>query len=173
MADAVGFLKTSLDNVMSQCDAIVCLAPHTPRTERMIGQRELDLIQPGAVFVNVSRGKVVDSDALVRRLKRGDIVAGLDVFDPDVGEDNAYGDKEILHLRHPSKPSRAIRLRHPHTSPNGSIVVTEQSYPRFFELMVDEAGSLCRVGRRFFHGHETLFDLTPWHSSIANRISTG
>ena len=57
MADAVGFLKTSLDNVMSQCDAIVCLAPHTPRTERMIGQRELDLIQPGAVFVNVSRGK--------------------------------------------------------------------------------------------------------------------
>ena len=105
MADAVGFLKTSLDNVMSQCDAIVCLAPHTPRTERMIGQRELDLIRPGAVFVNVSRGKVVDSDALVRRLKRGDIVAGLDVFDPDVGAEDAYGDKEVLPL--------GKRLRHP------------------------------------------------------------
>lgn len=147
MADAVGFLKTSLDNVMSQCDAIVCLAPHTPRTERMIGQRELDLIQPGAVFVNVSRGKVVDSDALVKRLKRGDIVAGLDVFDPDVGEDNAYGDKEILHLENVFVT--------PHIAG-----VTEQSYPRFFTLMVDELD-------RFFHGHETLFDLTP--RSIANR----
>ncbi len=147
MADAVGFLKTSLDNVMAQCDAIVCLAPHTPRTERMIGQRELDLIRPGAVFVNVSRGKVVDSDALVRRLKRGDIVAGLDVFDPDVGADNAYGDREILHLDN-------VFLT-PHIAG-----VTEQSYPRFFELMVDELD-------RFFHGHETLFDLTP--RSIANR----
>jgi len=37
MADAVGFLKTSLDNLMSQCDVIVSLVPHTPRTEGMIG----------------------------------------------------------------------------------------------------------------------------------------
>ena len=71
MADAIGFLKTSLDNVMSQCDAIVCLAPHTPRTERMIGQRELDLIQPGAVFVNVSRGKVVDSECTSEAAQAG------------------------------------------------------------------------------------------------------
>ena len=90
---------------------------------------------------------MVDSDALVRRLKRGDIVAGLDVFDPDVGEDNAYGDKEILHLENVFVT--------PHIAG-----VTEQSYPRFFTLMVDELN-------RFFHGHETLFDLTP--RSIANR----
>lgn len=37
MADAVGFLKTSLDNLMSQCDVIVSLVPHTPSTEGMIG----------------------------------------------------------------------------------------------------------------------------------------
>ena len=49
----------------------------------MIGHRELDLIPSNAVFVNVSRGVVVDSDALIERLKRGDIVAGLDVFDPE------------------------------------------------------------------------------------------
>ena len=55
MADAVGFLKTSLDNLMSQCDVIVSLVPHTPRTEGMIGQRELDLIRSGSVLVNVSR----------------------------------------------------------------------------------------------------------------------
>ena len=49
----------------------------------MIGRRELDLIPSNSVFVNVSRGAVVDSDALIARLKRGDIVAGLDVFDPE------------------------------------------------------------------------------------------
>jgi phosphoglycerate dehydrogenase-like enzyme len=147
MADVVGFLKTSLDNVLSQCDAIVCLAPHTPRTEGMIGRRELDLIRSGSVLVNVSRGKVIDSAALVARLKRGDIVAALDVFDPDVYEENAYGDKEIIQLEN-------VFLS-PHIAG-----VTAASYPRFFKLMVDEFD-------RFFHGHETLFDLTP--RSIANR----
>lgn len=147
MADAVGFLKTSLDNVMSQCDAVVCLVPHTPRTERLIAQRELDLMRSGAVLVNVSRGKVIDSDALVARLKRGDIVAGLDVFDPDVFEPGPYGDQEIIHL-----PNVFLS---PHIAG-----VTAASYPRFFKLMVDELD-------RFFHGHETLFDLTP--RTIANR----
>jgi phosphoglycerate dehydrogenase-like enzyme len=149
MADAVGFLKTSLDNVMSQCDAIVCLAPHTPRTEGMIGQRELELIKSGAVLVNVSRGKVIDSDALVARLQRGDIVAGLDVFDPEVFEPE-YVDHEITKL-----PNVFLS---PHIAG-----VTAASYPRFFTLMVDELD-------RFLHGHETLFDLTP--RSIANRLGS-
>ncbi|MBN62916.1 MAG: hypothetical protein CME20_16300 [Gemmatimonadetes bacterium] len=150
MADVVGFVKTSLANVLSQCDAIVCLAPHTPRTEGMIGQRELDLIPSGAVLVNVSRGKVIDSEALVARLKRGDIVAGLDVYDPDVYEEGAYGDGEIT------------RLDNVFLSPH-IAGVTVRSYPRFFTLMVEEFD-------HFFHGHETRFDLTS--KSIADRRGT-
>ena len=82
IAEIVGFTQTSMDNVFSQCDVIVCVAPLTPRTEGMIGKRELDLIRSGSVFVNVSRGAIVDSNALIARLKRGDIAAGLEVFDP-------------------------------------------------------------------------------------------
>jgi phosphoglycerate dehydrogenase-like enzyme len=143
MADAVGFLQTSLDKVMSECDAVVCLAPLTPGTRRMIGKRELDLIRPGAVLVNVSRGAIIDPDALIARLKRGDIVAGLDVFDPEP----VPPDSEILKLSN-------VFLS-PHIAG-----VTAQSYPRFFKLMVDELD-------RFFHGHQTLFDLTP--RTMANR----
>ncbi|MEW6749851.1 MAG: NAD(P)-dependent oxidoreductase [Candidatus Latescibacterota bacterium] len=142
MADALGFLQTSLDNLMAHCDAVVCLAPHTPRTERLIGARELDLLRPGAVLVNVSRGKVIDTPALVARLRRGDIVAGLDVLDPE-----PYSDHEIIHLDN-------VFLS-PHIAG-----VTAQCGPRFFALMVDELD-------RFFHGHETQFDLTP--RSRANR----
>ena len=83
MSDAIGVVKTSLENVLSKSNVIVCLAPLTPATAGMIGRRELDMIPSNSVFVNVSRGAIVDSDALIARLKRGDIVAGLDVFDPE------------------------------------------------------------------------------------------
>lgn len=90
----------------------------------------------------MSRGKVIDSNALVARLKRGDIVAGLDVFDPDICEEDPYGNnKEIIQMEN-------VFLS-PHIAG-----VTAQSYPRFFKLMVEELD-------RFLHGHETLFDLTP------------
>jgi len=81
--DIMGFLLTSLDFVLAESEIVVCLAPLTPATRRMIGQRELDLLRPGSIFVNVSRGAIVDPDALIARLQRGDIVAGLDVFDPE------------------------------------------------------------------------------------------
>jgi phosphoglycerate dehydrogenase-like enzyme len=143
MAEAAGFTQTSLDNVMSQCDVIVCLVPLTPATQGMLGQRELDLIPAGAVFVNVSRGAVVDSAALINRLKQGDIIAGLDVFDPEP----IPTDSEIIHL-----PNVFLS---PHIGYH-----TGDTYRPFFELMVDELD-------RFFHGHETHFDLTP--RSQANR----
>jgi phosphoglycerate dehydrogenase-like enzyme len=143
LAEALGFLQTSLDNVLSQCDVIVCLVPLTPKTRGMLGERELNLIPPGRVFVNVSRGAVVDSAALIARLKQGDIIAGLDVFDPEP----VPADSEILHL-----PNVFLS---PHIGWYGGDQQTD-----FFTLMVDEFD-------RFFHGHETWFDLTP--RSLANR----
>ena len=143
IAEIVGFTQTSMDNVFSQCDVIVCVAPLTPRTEGMIGKRELDLIRSGSVFVNVSRGAIVDSNALIARLKRGDIAAGLEVFDPEP----IPADSEIIHLSN-------VFLS-PHFAG-----ATGDDYPPFFALMVDEL-------HRFFQGHETWFDLTP--QSQANR----
>ena len=143
MPDAIGVVKTSLENVLSKSDVIVCLAPHTPATEGMIGRRELEMIPSNSVFVNVSRGAVVDSAALIARLKRGDIVAGLDVFDPEP----IPPDSEIIGL-----PNVFLS---PHIAG-----VTLASRHRFFSLMVDEL-------ERFFEGEEPLFDLTP--RSMANR----
>ena len=143
MPDALGFVKTSLDKILSESDVIVCLAPLTPRTRGMIGRRELDMISPDSVFVNVSRGAVVDSDALMARLKRGDIVAGLDVFDPEP----IPPDSEIIGL-----PNTFLS---PHIAG-----LTAAGYQRFFTLMVDEL-------ERFFQGEDPLFELSP--RSMANR----
>jgi phosphoglycerate dehydrogenase-like enzyme len=142
LPDALGFVLTSLDRVFSASDVVVCLAPTTPRTRRMIGERELDLLRSGAVFVNVSRGPIVDPDALIRRLERGDIVAGLDVFDP-----------EPIPADSPIKRLPNVFLT-PHIAG-----VTAASRTAFFALMVDELD-------RFFRGDETLYDLRP--NTLAN-----
>ncbi|MCL4859015.1 MAG: hydroxyacid dehydrogenase [Caldilineaceae bacterium] len=143
MAEALGFVQTSLDNLFAHCDVVVCMAPLTPNTRGMIGARELGLLRPRAVFVNVSRGAVVDSAALIERLRAGDIFAGLDVFDPEP----IPPDSEILQL-----PNVFLS---PHIG-----WYSGDPHPHFFALMVDEFD-------RFFNGHETWFDLT--RRSQANR----
>ncbi|MBI2940701.1 MAG: hypothetical protein HYY04_09725 [Chloroflexi bacterium] len=143
VADILGFLLTNLDFVLSDSDVIVCLAPLTPTTRRMVGKRELDLIPAGAALVNVSRGAIIDPDALTERLGRGDITGAFDVFDP-----------EPIPAGHPIRQLPNVFLS-PHIAG-----VTAAGMPRLFSLMVDELD-------RFFHGHETRFDLTP--RVIANR----
>ena len=142
LADGLGFLLTTLDHVMADSDAVVCLVPLTPLTRGMIGARELALLPPGSVFVNVSRGPVVDSTALIERLSRGDVVAALDVFDPEpIPADSPIKDLPNVFLS-------------PHIAG-----VTAAAHPRNFQLAVEEL-------ERFFHGHETLYDLTSRTEAI-------
>jgi phosphoglycerate dehydrogenase-like enzyme len=132
-----------LERVLSESDVVVCTAPLTPRTRRMLGAAELDLLKPDAVFVNVSRGAIVDSDALIARAQRGDIRVSLDVFDP-----------EPIPAGSPIRDLPNVFLS-PHIAG-----VTAACRPRFFSFMLDEL-------ERFFGGHETLYDITP--STLANR----
>jgi phosphoglycerate dehydrogenase-like enzyme len=62
-------------------DALVLACPLTERTRGLIGAAELALLPPGAVLVNISRGPVVDEEALVSALRSGHLGgACLDVF---------------------------------------------------------------------------------------------
>src|SRR6185369_6516982 len=93
LADIYDVTFTTLDNVLSLTDVVVCLAPITPATRGMLGAREFGLMRDGAVFVNVSRGAIVQSDALIAELRAGRLVAGLDVFDPEpIPEDSPIRD---------------------------------------------------------------------------------
>lgn len=143
LADIYDLTLTSLDLVLSTCDVVICLVPLTPATRRMLGERELALLSPGAVFVNVSRGAVVDSDALIERLRVGDVVGCLDVFDPEpIPADSPIRDMTNVFLS-------------PHIAG-----VTAAGRHRFFALMVDEL-------ERCFAGHQTRNDLEP--RTLANR----
>jgi len=73
----------SLQNLMSESDYIVCSAPSTVETRGMVNAPAFDAVKPGAVFINLGRGPVVDEDALLRALQHdtGNLKgAALDVF---------------------------------------------------------------------------------------------
>lgn len=73
----------SLDELMRICDVVTIHAPQLPSTNKMITAAHLASMQDGALFVNTSRGTIVDQDALLAELKSGRINAYLDVFEQE------------------------------------------------------------------------------------------
>jgi glyoxylate/hydroxypyruvate reductase len=70
-----------LAEVLPQAGALVLACPLTSQTRLLIGARELALLPPGAVLVNIARGPVVDEEALIAALRSGHLGgAFLDVF---------------------------------------------------------------------------------------------
>jgi phosphoglycerate dehydrogenase-like enzyme len=73
--------EADLRAALRACDYLVVAVPDTPRTRGLIGERELEQLNALAVLINVSRGSVVDEDALIRVLSSNGLRgAGLDVF---------------------------------------------------------------------------------------------
>ncbi|RBP80107.1 D-glycerate dehydrogenase [Marinomonas rhizomae] len=72
----------NMEELLKTSDFVCVMTPLTPETERLIGAKEFALMKPSAIFINGSRGKVIDQAALVDALTNGTIrAAGLDVFE--------------------------------------------------------------------------------------------
>ena len=65
--------STSLEELLRQSDYVVPLATATAETENLIDEKAFAAMKPGAIFVNASRGNLVDEAALVRALDAGRI----------------------------------------------------------------------------------------------------
>jgi glyoxylate/hydroxypyruvate reductase A len=75
--------RAELDAALPGTDLLILCCPLTPQTEGLIGRRQLALLPPHAVLVNISRGQVVDQAALTDALAAGRLGgACLDVFTP-------------------------------------------------------------------------------------------
>jgi phosphogluconate 2-dehydrogenase/gluconate 2-dehydrogenase len=78
----LGARYVSRDALLSQADFVCLMLPLTPATERMFGAREFGLMKRSAIFINASRGRIVDEAALIAALQENTIYgAGLDVFE--------------------------------------------------------------------------------------------
>jgi phosphoglycerate dehydrogenase-like enzyme len=74
---------TDLDKHLPTLDVIFLILPLTKESKHLFDARRLGLMKDGALLVNVARGPIVDTDALVKELNSGRITAALDVTDPE------------------------------------------------------------------------------------------
>lgn len=63
--------RLALDELLPQVDALSLHCPLTEQTRGLLGQRELDLMKPGAFLINTARGGLIDEQALADTLRRG------------------------------------------------------------------------------------------------------
>lgn len=76
--------KVGLDELLRDSDFVSVHTPLVKATHHLIGKREFELMKPGSIIVNTSRGPVVDNQALVEALKSGKLWgAGLDVMEQE------------------------------------------------------------------------------------------
>lgn len=89
-----GRVRPSLDDAlaaMDACDVLVIALPLTPHTRGVVSRSLLSKLPDGAAVVNVARGPLIDSAALLDEVLSGRLRAGLDVFDEEpLPEDHPF-----------------------------------------------------------------------------------
>jgi phosphoglycerate dehydrogenase-like enzyme len=102
----ISLLRESLPDA----DYIVICLPGTAETRNLIGREELELMKSRAIIINIGRGSIIDTDALVDALNGGKIAgAGLDVTEP-----------EPLPQGHPLWSARNVLIT-PHVSASSAL----------------------------------------------------
>jgi D-3-phosphoglycerate dehydrogenase len=100
-----------LGAVWPRAEVCVLAAPATDATRHLVGEAELAALPEGAVLVNVARGSLVDTDALVRALRSGRLGAAcLDVTDPEPLPDDhpLWREERALVTPHTANPPAAM-----------------------------------------------------------------
>ncbi len=78
-----GFDYASLKEIFSSCDIVSVHTAANDETYHMIDEKLLKLLKPGSIFINTSRGSVVDEEALIRQLEQERFSAVLDVYEKE------------------------------------------------------------------------------------------
>lgn len=79
-----GFEYAELETVMRGADILTLHAPYNEKNHHLINKENIGWLKKGAYLINTARGELVETDALLRALERGDIAgAGLDVLESE------------------------------------------------------------------------------------------
>jgi len=78
-----GGTKSELAPLLASCDVVVLCAGSNPGTARLLAAKQIRSLKPHAVLVNVARAALVDTPALIARLKLGTLTVACDVFDQE------------------------------------------------------------------------------------------
>lgn len=88
-----------LDEALQVADVLVIAVPGSPQLKRVINAARIALLPADAVLVNISRGELVDDNALINALSTGRLfAAGLDVFANEPNVDPRYRELDNVFL---------------------------------------------------------------------------
>jgi len=91
----------SLDQMLARVDIVSINCPHTPATFHLLSRRRLELLQPQAYVVNISRGELVDEEALASMIETGRLAgAGLDVYERGAPSEKLLNAPNVVLLPH-------------------------------------------------------------------------
>ncbi len=82
--EKIGVEYNSLKEVFKQADIISLHCPLTPETQNIINKDSISLMKKGVMIINTSRGKLIDTNAIIKGLKRSQIgYLGIDVYEQE------------------------------------------------------------------------------------------
>ncbi|RIU94685.1 2-hydroxyacid dehydrogenase [Oceanobacillus picturae] len=108
----IGATYVDFDTLLNKADFVVSVVPATPQTNQMFNKEAFQKMKRSSIFINISRGSVVNENALVEALEMGEIsAAGLDVFaEEPIRSDHPLLDKtNVICLPHIGSASTETR----------------------------------------------------------------
>jgi phosphoglycerate dehydrogenase-like enzyme len=106
----------ALHDMLAECDAVCAAVPETPETEQLMDRKAIAAMKPGAFFINVGRGSLVDEAALIEALESGHLRgAALDVasVEPLPADNPLWSAPNLFMSSHcSSSPSALFRNLH-------------------------------------------------------------
>ncbi|MFD2368717.1 2-hydroxyacid dehydrogenase [Brevibacillus sp. GCM10020057] len=111
--ERLGVSYRPLEELLRQSDFVVLMIPLSEETTHFMGREQFALMKESAIFINTSRGKTVDEEALIEALREGRIRgAGLDVFAKEpVSPDNPLlGMANVVTLPHIGSATKQTRF---------------------------------------------------------------
>lgn len=106
-----GIEQVSLEELFLTSDIVSVHTPYNPNTYHLINEKHFSLIKDGGLFINTSRGPVIDQIALTNELKKGRFTALLDVYDPEPPElnDPLFDLPNVIMIPHMAGPTVNLR----------------------------------------------------------------
>lgn len=133
IAQAFNAEYCELNDLLQRSDFVVVAVDLNTDSQALIGLEEFLLMQPHAVFVNISRGSVVDEQALIRVLKDQQIfAAGLDVYQKEPLQDSElFSLENVVTLPHVGSATAETRLAMAELAYQNLVDALEGRVPRY------------------------------------------
>ena len=141
-----GITQCSIEEIFSTCDIVSVHLPYNDSTYHIVDDALLSKIKKGALLVNTARGAVIDENALIKHLEKGDFNAALDVYEaePIDMENPLLSLDNVLLLPHQAGPTVNLRAVITRELVKESADFIDKNIPLKNEILAEKAKGMSK-----------------------------